>query len=187
MSWFQENPATSLQFLKDFSIPLYAKIIDIGGGDSLFVDHALKMGYTQITVLDISTHAIERAKARLGERAAEITWIVSDVTQFAPQQKYDFWHDRAVFHFLTHENEIQQYIRLVQEGMAENGIFVLGTFSENGPEKCSGLPIARYSESKMSEIFSAGFEKIRCFEENHQTPFNTMQAFLFCNFRRKAA
>jgi len=187
MSWFQAHPATSLQFLKDFSIPLDARIIDIGGGDSLFVDHALKMGYSNITVLDISAHAIERAQTRLGAQATNVTWIVADITQFTPTQKYDFWHDRAVFHFLTRDNEIQQYVRLVQNSMAENGVFVLGTFSQNGPEKCSGLPITRYSESAMAELFSTDFVKIRCFEENHLTPFNTAQAFLFCNFRKKAA
>ena len=187
MSWFQENPKTSLQFLATNQIPLNAEIIDIGGGDSLFVDYALKMGYTNITILDISEAAIERAKKRLGEAEKNVTWIVSDVTKFQPHKKYDFWHDRAVFHFLTRQDEIDSYVKLVQENISENSIFVIGTFSENGPDKCSGLPITKYNESRMTALFSAGFDKIRCFEENHITPSNKVQAFLFCSFKRLAA
>ena len=187
MSWFQENPATSLAFLSACRIPFDAEIIDIGGGDSLFVDHALKMGYRNITVLDISGAAIERAKARLGADASKVTWIVSDVTAFKPEKKYDFWHDRAVFHFLTLPTDIDRYVKLVSESLNDEGIFVIGTFSEKGPEKCSGLPIAQYSEPKMTRLFSSGFDKIRCFEENHVTPSNKIQAFLFCSFKRLAA
>ncbi|MDH4261929.1 MAG: class I SAM-dependent methyltransferase [Spirochaetia bacterium] len=187
MSWFQENPKTSLQFLTINHVPLNAEIIDVGGGDSLFVDHALKMGYTNITILDISEAAIERAKKRLGEAGKNVTWIVSDITKFKPVKKYDFWHDRAVFHFLTRQVEINSYVKLVQENLSENSIFVIGTFSENGPDKCSGLPITRYNESKMTTLFSAGFDKIRCFEENHITPSNKVQAFLFCSFKKLAA
>jgi cyclopropane fatty-acyl-phospholipid synthase-like methyltransferase len=187
MSWFQKNPATSLQFLTSYNVPLNAEIIDIGGGDSLFVDHALKMGYINITVLDISDESIERAKKRLGQDALKVTWIVSDVTLFKPDKKYDFWHDRAVFHFLTKQDEIDAYVKLVRENMAGNSIFVIGTFSENGPDKCSGLPISKYNESKMSSLFTSGFEKIRCFEENHITPSNKIQAFLFCSFKKLAA
>jgi 2-polyprenyl-3-methyl-5-hydroxy-6-metoxy-1,4-benzoquinol methylase len=187
MSWFQENPATSLQFLTNYRVSLDAEIIDIGGGDSLFVDYTLKMGYQHITILDISEAAIERAKKRLGKDALKITWIVSDVTKFKPDKKYDFWHDRAVFHFLTNPDEIDSYVDLVQANISENGIFVIGTFSENGPDKCSGLPIAKYNESKMTTLFSAGFDKIKCFEENHITPSNKVQAFLFCSFKKLAA
>ena len=187
MSWFQENHATSLEFLKTFSVPKDAQIIDIGGGDSLFVDYALRLGYENITVLDISEKAIHRAKHRLGPLAEKATWIVADVTEFNPTHRYDFWHDRAVFHFLTNESDIQKYLTLIGRGLHEDGIFIIGTFSEKGPEKCSGLPIRRYNEQGMTSLFESGFQKVKCFEETHTTPFHTVQAFLFCSFKRLAA
>jgi len=187
MSWFQENPETSLRFLQNSSIPLDAAIIDIGGGDSLFVDFALKLGYTNLSVLDISEKALERAKSRLGAEASKITWIVADVTRFKPEKKYAFWHDRAVFHFLTDKNDIEKYINLVQNNLIENSVFAIGTFSEQGPDKCSGLPISKYSEITMTNLFSKGFQKIKCFEENHLTPSKVVQSFLFCTFKRMYA
>lgn len=183
VSWYEEKPTTSLNFLASANLSLNAKIIDIGGGDSLFVDHLLKLGYTDITVLDISEQAIIKAKARLGDLADQVKWIVSDASQFVPKENYDFWHDRAVFHFLTNEANVESYISVIEAGLKENGILVVGTFSENGPLKCSGIEIKRYSENDLIAKFGK-FIKIKCLNINHQTPFNTIQNFTFCSFSK---
>ena len=184
LSWYQSSPDTSLDFLKQLNIPKSAKIIDIGGGDSYFVDNLLDLGYHDITVLDISESALERAKQRLGDRAAKVTWIVSDATTFKPAVKYDFWHDRATFHFLTGEQEIESYINTARQNITTNGVLIIGTFSDKGPDKCSGIRIKQYSEITMTERLKKYFKKIRCITVDHQTPFNTIQNFIFCSFRK---
>lgn len=185
VSWTQDVPKTSLDFINGFMLPKDAAIIDIGGGDSKLVDFLLEAGYTNLTVLDISQHALDRAKKRLGVNADRVKWIVSDITQFKPAEKYDVWHDRAVFHFLTTEDEVQQYISIAQQ--AVTNFMVIGTFSESGPEKCSGLNIKQYNEAALSLILRQYFDKLKCFTEDHVTPFDTVQNFLFCSFRKMAA
>lgn len=185
VSWTQDVPKTSLDFINGFMLPKDAAIIDIGGGDSKLVDFLLEAGYTNLTVLDISQHALDRAKKRLGVNADRVKWIVSDITQFKPTEKYDVWHDRAVFHFLTTEDEVQQYISIAQQ--AVTNFMVIGTFSESGPEKCSGLNIKQYNEAALSLILRQYFDKLKCFTEDHVTPFDTVQNFLFCSFRKMVA
>jgi Methylase involved in ubiquinone/menaquinone biosynthesis len=187
VSWYQPVPVTSLEFLKQFDIPVTAKIIDVGGGDSLFVDHLLRLGYENVTVLDISETAINRAKERLGDQSGKVMWIVSDATTFQPQEKYDFWHDRATFHFLTQDGDIDRYIDNVRQGINPDGIVVIGTFSDNGPQKCSGIEIKQYSETTMAARMKRFFEKIKCFTIDHKTPFDTVQNFIFCSFRKLQA
>jgi len=184
VSWFQATPETSLDFIRQFNLSITAKIIDIGGGDSFLVDHLLELGYKDITVLDISEGALDRAKQRLGDRAKIIKWIVADAATFKPTEKYDFWHDRATFHFLTQEEEISNYIDIAQKCIKQNGIIVLGTFSENGPKKCSGIEIRQYSEITMTERLKLFFEKIKCITIDHITPSGTIQNFIFCSFRK---
>jgi len=185
VSWYQPTPETSLNFLNKFNIPKSAKIIDIGGGDSFLVDYLLDLGYQDISVLDISKTAIEKAKNRLGDRAKSVKWIISDVTTFQPTEKYDFWHDRAAFHFLTKEQDISNYIDIAEQNINPNGIIVIGTFSENGPKKCSGIEIKQYSEHSMTERLSNHFEKIECINIDHKTPFDTIQNFVFCSFKKR--
>ena len=185
VSWFQPYPKMSMEFVELFNLPLHANIIDIGGGDSHFVDALLDKGYQNIWVLDISIKAIERAKLRLGKRAKLVQWIVSDVTAFKPEVQFDFWHDRAAFHFLTTEDKIYKYVSIAEDAIKNNGYLILGTFSENGPEKCSGLNIKQYSEVSMSARFEVGFDRIKCIHEDHTTPFNAVQNFLFCSFKKK--
>lgn len=185
VSWFQPVPSTSLSFLEQANVPLTAKIIDIGGGDSLFADHLLDAGYTNVTVLDISGKAIERAQQRLGEKAAAVTWIVSDAAVFRPTETYDFWHDRAAFHFMTKEQDIANYCDVLSRGVKPGGVFVVGTFAENGPEKCSGISVKRYSEASLTAQFSRDFKKTHCTYVDHRTPFGTTQSFVFCSFTRK--
>ena len=184
-SWCQEYPKTSIEFLELFKLPLTANIIDIGGGDSNLVDTLLGKGYKNIWVLDISEAALERAKNRLGEKASLVHWIVTDVTEFEPPVQYDFWHDRAAFHFLTSNDAINKYVAIAEEAISDKGYLVLGTFSENGPEKCSGLQIQQYNEASMSARFEIAFYRIKCITEDHTTPFNTVQDFLFCSFQKK--
>lgn len=185
VSWYQPVPETSLEFVAEANLPKTARIIDVGGGDSFLADHLLDAGYTDITVLDISEHALERARTRLGKRASLVKWIVSDATVFSPSEAYDFWHDRAVFHFLTQEEDIGHYMTVLSKGIRPGGRLVMGTFSESGPERCSGIPIRRYSEASMTERLSPAFEKIRCLTVDHQTPFDTVQNFVFCSFAHR--
>ncbi len=184
VSWYQPTPKTSLDFLTQFNVPKTAKIIDVGGGDSLLVDTLLDLGYTDITVLDISATSLERVKNRLGERALRVKWIVADAATFKPTEQYDFWHDRAAFHFLTQEQEIENYIDIIQQRIKPKGILVIGTFSEQGPKKCSGIEIKQYSETTMTERLQKFFEKVKCITVDHTTPFNTIQNFIFCSFKK---
>jgi ubiquinone/menaquinone biosynthesis C-methylase UbiE len=184
VSWYQPTPQVSLDFVKELNISKDAAIIDVGGGDSFFADHLLSQGYTNITVLDISESAIARAKKRLGEKAACITWIVSDILEFVPSTTYDFWHDRAAFHFLTGEDQVSAYLSVVNKALAVSGKMVIGTFSETGPEKCSGLPVKQYSDQSLSSLIKKWFRKIKCIHTDHITPFNTLQNFLFCSFQK---
>jgi ubiquinone/menaquinone biosynthesis C-methylase UbiE len=187
VSWYQATPDTSLNFLKEFNIGTTAKIIDVGGGDSFLVDHLLDLGYGDITVLDISEAAINRAKKRLGDRAVKIKWIVVDAANFKPTEQYDFWHDRAAFHFLTEDAEITTYINTIRHSLKPNGVLVIGTFSEQGPKKCSGIEIKQYSETTMVERLQQFFEKVKCITVDHKTPFDTIQNFIFCSFKKSEA
>ena len=184
VSWTQAIPQTSLSFLNDAQLDKSAGIIDIGGGDSKFVDFLLDKGFENITVLDISEQAVNKAKLRLGEKAAKVHWIVSDITTFEATESYDFWHDRAAFHFLTTKTQIARYVSIARQAVKQNGFVTIGTFSTNGPKKCSGLDIKQYSEETLTAELENGFEKIKCITEDHITPFDTTQNFLFCSFRR---
>ncbi|HNY56266.1 MAG TPA: class I SAM-dependent methyltransferase, partial [Chitinophagales bacterium] len=173
VSWTQEVPQTSLDFIRSLNLPKSASIIDIGGGDSKLVDFLLDEGYENLTVLDISATALERAKARLGERAEKVNWIVADITDFKPDTSYDVWHDRAAFHFLTENEQIEKYLKIVHA--AVTGFLLIGTVSEDGPKKCSGLEIKQYSGTSLENLFKRDLKKIACKTENHITPFNTIQ------------
>lgn len=185
VSWFQTIPQTSLNFFKENNIPLESAIVDIGGGDSFLAEHLLNLGYTNITVLDISQSAINRAKNRIGEKASQISWVISDITEFQSDKKYDVWHDRAVFHFLKDKSDQEKYKSALNDSTNNGAQFFIGTFSENGPLKCSGIEIQQYSDKSLCEQFSAHFEKKQCFYEDHPTPFDTIQNFVFCTFTKK--
>lgn len=183
VSWTQEKPQTSLELIRSFGLGKEAKIIDIGGGDSNLVDYLLEEGYENITVLDISVKALEKAKERLGSSASKIKWIATDITAFEPTETYDIWHDRAAFHFLTTREQVSKYISIAEKNIT--GFMILGTFSKNGPTKCSGLDIQQYDEISLSEKFETEFEKITCITEDHITPFGTTQNFVFCTFKKR--
>jgi 2-polyprenyl-3-methyl-5-hydroxy-6-metoxy-1,4-benzoquinol methylase len=185
VSWTQEYPKTAIEYIENIALSKTANIIDVGSGDSNLVDALLSKGFLNIWVLDISAAALEKAKIRLGEKANSVHWIVSDITDFTPEVKFDFWHDRAVFHFLTDPESINKYTSIIDNTLNPSAHFLLGTFSENGPLKCSGLEIKQYSEKNMKDTFQQNFEALQCFTENHITPFNTIQNFQFCGFKKK--
>lgn len=185
VSWFQSYPTTSMKFIASFNLPKEAAIIDIGAGDGYFIDALLEKGYRNITALDISSKAIDRAKTRLGEKASGINWIVSEITKFGPSTKFDLWHDRATFHFLTTDHDVNRYISIAENALKPNGFMLISTFSDQGPKKCSGLDIRQYSEASLFAKFENGFEKLTCLLEDHTTPFNTVQSFLYCSFKKK--
>jgi 2-polyprenyl-3-methyl-5-hydroxy-6-metoxy-1,4-benzoquinol methylase len=182
VSWTQEVPKTSLDFIHSFGLAKTAKIIDIGGGDSKLVDYLLYEGFENITVLDISARALDKAKQRLGKKAQKVNWVVSDITEFKPSTVFDVWHDRATFHFLTRIEQVSNYLDTARKFVS--GFLTIGTFSDKGPNKCSGLQIKQYSEEKLTQELQNGFDKIRCITEDHITPFGTAQNFLFCSFKR---
>ncbi|MBP2616900.1 class I SAM-dependent methyltransferase [Chryseobacterium jejuense] len=182
VSWTQKKPQTSLDFINSFGLGKEAKVIDIGGGDSNLVDFLLEEGYENITVLDISVKALEKAQQRLGSKADKVNWIATDITAFEPTETYDIWHDRAAFHFLTTPEQVSKYIDIAEKNITT--FMVLGTFSKNGPAKCSGLDIQQYDEESLSEKFKEDFEMIQCITEDHTTPFETTQNFIFCSFKK---
>lgn len=185
MSWTQAVPSTSLGLIQSLAPNKFASIIDVGGGDSTLVDYLLKAGYQNLTVLDVSATALRRAQRRLGALAANVKWIEADITQFVLQEKYDVWHDRAVFHFLTTSQQAQAYLSVLKA--AVKGYLIMATFSEQGPETCSALPVKRYSHAALQETMETHFERIGCHAEDHRTPFGTTQNFLFCRFKKRAA
>jgi hypothetical protein len=181
VSWTQDKPEISLRLIHETHASKDAAIIDIGGGDSKLVDFLLAAGYTNISVLDISEAAINRAKKRLGEKAKLVKWIVSDILEFQPKQQYDIWHDRAAFHFQTENKDIETYLERVEKSVCGN--LIIGTFSTDGPLKCSGLEIMQYNEESMNALFNGyGFTSFHCEFENHQTPSGNIQHFIFCMF-----
>lgn len=183
VSWTQAHPKSSLKLVKDATKSKESSIIDIGGGDSVLADCLLADGYTDITVLDISKHALDRAAKRLGEKASLVNWIESDIRDFTPLKTYDIWHDRAVFHFLTDAAEIQNYANLVAKFV--KGDMIIATFSKDGPKRCSGLDVHQYDIKSLCALFNSVFDLVESFTEDHITPFDTKQNFLFARFKRR--
>lgn len=184
-SWYQKVPEVSLRYFEALHLPSTAKIIDVGGGDSFLVDYLLDLGYQDVSVLDISETAIARAKERLGERASEVTWIVSDITDFEPKEHYDFWHDRAAFHFFSNEMDIETYITIANRSLSSQGYMLIGGFSLDGPDTCSGIPVIQYSEEKLAKVFNQYFKKLECVTVKHTTPSEKIQNFIYCSFKKR--
>jgi ubiquinone/menaquinone biosynthesis C-methylase UbiE len=185
VSWFQEVPAKSLELIAELGLGLQDGIIDIGGGDSHLVDHLLAKGFRNISVLDISSAALERAKVRLGENSKFVKFIASDITKFNPAEQYNLWHDRATFHFLTSAEDVATYLEIANRAIAPGGYLIVSTFSKTGPEKCSGLPISQYSDTDLKTFFAKYFSNIKCFEDTHKTPWGTGQNFVYCGFKKR--
>ena len=186
VSWFQPHAALSLQLIEQTGVPEDAGIIDVGGGASTLVDDLLDAGYSNLTVLDLSDAALAASRARLASRADAVHWLVGDITQITlPEQAYAVWHDRAVFHFLTTEPQREAYVAAVMRAVKPGGHVIVATFAEDGPEKCSGLPVARYSAQGLHAQFGNPFTLLRQQREEHHTPFGTVQQFIYCLCRKE--
>lgn len=184
VSWFQKRADFSLRFIEATKVPSTAAIVDIGGGASTLVDDLLASGYSNLTVLDLSAAAMAASRRRLGDRASRVTWIEADVTAPLKDAAFDVWHDRAVFHFLTRADERRAYLDNVVRAVKPDGHVVVATFAEDGPEKCSGLPVMRYSAASLQAMFGETFVLVRHDTETHRTPSDTLQQFTWCHFRR---
>jgi 2-polyprenyl-3-methyl-5-hydroxy-6-metoxy-1,4-benzoquinol methylase len=180
-SWFRSHLDTSLSLIERTTPDRAAAIIDVGGGESTLVDDLLARGYQSVTVLDISSAALQRAKTRLGIAARQVDWIAADVTAASlPPQAYDVWHDRAVFHFLTSPEQRLAYVRQVLHSVKSGGAVIVAAFGPEGPTKCSGLDVVRYDADTLHSEFGERFRLVEQTEELHRTPSGTMQQFLYC-------
>ena len=187
VSWFRPHLERSLAFIERAGLTRDAAIIDVGGGPSTLVDDLLARGYTNVTVLDISATAIDTAKARLGERASQVRWVVGDVTELdLGTNSYDFWHDRAVFHFLRDQAVRRRYVAAVRRAVKPEGHVLVATFGPEGPERCSDLEIVRYDADTLHNEFGAEFRKVDSVIEVHRTPRRAEQQFVYCYCRLTA-
>ncbi len=184
LSWFQENPAPSLEFIDRAGANPTSAIIDIGGGASRLVDALIERGFRAITVLDLSEAALAAAKARLGDRAHRVQWLASDVTTWEPPQSFDIWHDRAAFHFLTEARDRAAYLSRLRQALKPGGHAIIATFAPDGPERCSGLPVMRYDAASLAQTLGDSFELVETRSHQHITPWHSMQRFQFSIFRR---
>ena len=185
VSWFQQSPAPSLELIVQVGAVSNSAIIDIGGGASRLVDHLVDQGFADVTVLDLSSAALETARARLGARAGRVHWLVADATIWEPVKRYDIWHDRAAFHFLTDEKDRAAYIERLTRGLKAGGHAIIATFALDGPEKCSGLPVARYDAARLGQTLGPGFRLVHTRQHAHATPWDSRQHFQFSVFQRE--
>lgn len=184
VSWFQTVPKTSHQLIKKLNLESNDNIIDIGSGRSRILKILIDEGFNNLSYLDISKEACKKSKIALGDDKSKVNWNVENVLNFESKIKYKLWHDRAVFHFFTDRKDIEKYKEVAIKNISDGGYLALGTFSINGPKKCSGLDVSQYSEQSLNEIFKSDFNLLESFYIDHQTPFDTTQNFLFCIFKK---
>jgi SAM-dependent methyltransferase len=184
VSWFQETSSISLELIRLAAATRHSAIVDIGGGASRLVDALVDEGYAAVTVLDLSQAALAATRGRLGQAAAGVTWIVADVTRWNPIQRYDLWHDRAAFHFLTDAADRAAYLACLREALRPGGHAIIATFALDGPERCSGLPVIRYDAASLGKMLGSAFDLVETRRHDHQTPMGTIQRFQFSVFRR---
>ena len=185
-SWYQERPDLSLLLIERSGLPADRPLIDIGGGASTLVDHLLALNYSDISILDVSLAALDKAKARLGQRAAAVNWITADVTSFEAKRTFALWHDRAVFHFLVDAVDRERYRSALDDGLETGGQLVISTFALDGPEKCSGLEIVRYDAASLARELGPGYHLEEQARESHHTPAGAIQRFGFYRFTKVA-
>jgi trans-aconitate methyltransferase len=184
VSWFQEYPTSSIELIALAGAGLNSAVIDIGGGASRLVDALVKMDMRDVTVLDLSEAALDAAKRRLGHRADQVEWIIADVTTWEPRRVYDIWHDRAAFHFLIDEGDRAAYVARLTTAVKPGGHAIVATFAPDGPERCSGLPVARYDAESLGRALGSAFALVESRRHNHTTPGGSEQRFQFSLFRR---
>ena len=184
VSWYRPHLERSLRFIEGAGLAHDAAIIDVGGGASTLVDDLLERGYRDVSVLDVSSKGMEAAKDRLGDRAAAVHWLVADITRAElPPKAYDFWHDRAVFHFLRDEDDRRRYVAAVRGSVKPGGHILVATFGPEGPARCSGLDVVRYGPEELHAEFGSAFQKVGSLIEVHSTPWGAEQQFVYCYCR----
>ena len=179
VSWYQPTPQHSLALIQSTGLPPSAALIDVGGGASTLVDHLLAAGFSDITVLDVAPAALAAAKVRLGTAGAPVQMIAADVTAWQPPRRYDLWHDRAVFHFLVDMALREQYLNVLRAALAPGGLLVMATFGPEGPTRCSGLDVQRYSAAELSAVLGPAFRVVTSAIEEHTTPSGNLQQFMY--------
>jgi 2-polyprenyl-3-methyl-5-hydroxy-6-metoxy-1,4-benzoquinol methylase len=185
VGWYQAFPVTSLKLIKNTGVGHDSRIIDVGGGTSKLSEQLLHQGYKELTVLDISSNSIKKAKSQLGEKSCRINWIEGDVTRYGFKEQYDVWHDRAVFHFLTKIEDRKGYVNSLNIALKLNGHLIIATFSLEAPPKCSGLPVVRYSPETLQNELRDNFNLVETLVEDHATPSGVKQNFIFCRFIKR--
>jgi trans-aconitate methyltransferase len=186
LSWYETHARRSLRAIQETGVPTDAPILDVGGGASVLVDDLLTQGYTDVTVLDLAPSALDQSRRRLGSAADRVTWIAADVTAFRPTRRYAVWHDRAALHFLVRPREQKQYVSVLRSALASRGHVILATFGPDGPTRCSGLPVQRYSAEMLSELLGPGFDLRGSVLEDHHTPAGVAQRFLHTRWQAVA-
>ena len=184
VSWYQPTPKPSLLALTRVGAMSTSSFIDVGGGASNLVDALLAQGWQDVTVLDIAAPALDAAKSRLGPLAGKVDWVAADITEWEPHRKFDVWHDRAVFHFLTEQQQREAYLRALSQGTAKDSHVIIATFALDGPDKCSGLPVQRYDAAGLVQQLGDSFQLVKDWREEHVTPWGATQSFTWCAFRR---
>ncbi len=186
VSWYQRSPTVSLRLIKSVASSPTAAVIDVGGGASRLVDHLRHEGFTDLTVLDVSEHALDEVRHRLADETGAVHFLHDDVLTWRPNRRYDVWHDRAVFHFLTEPSDKDRYVNTAYRALSEVGVAIIGTFAEDGPTECSGLRVSRYSPTDLDSTFAATFSPIGHEREEHVTPSGVVQPFTWAVFRRSS-
>lgn len=186
VTWYQLKPVISLQLINELNLDTSDPIIDVGAGSSTLADFLIENGYSDLTLLDISSQALENSKRRLIDKADKINWLVSDFKDLKSDKNFKLWHDRAVFHFLTHESDRQKYRETLNQHLACKGYFLISTFASDGPEKCSGLKVIQYSKEALAEEFGDDFTLIKSVKESHISPKGMEQKFVYCLFQKSS-
>lgn len=184
LSWYQPYPSVSIDLIHRLAVPHHAAVVDVGGGASTLVDTLVAEGFTDVTVLDISGAALEAVRSRLG-LDARVTFAHEDLLSWSPPRPFDVWHDRAVFHFLVDEPSRRAYLSKLQDAIVPGGLVILATFAPDGPERCSGLPVARYSPEDLSGVLGPGYGVVEQVREEHVTPAGVVQPFTWLAARRR--
>ncbi|MBF0125236.1 MAG: class I SAM-dependent methyltransferase [Magnetococcales bacterium] len=179
VSWYQQRPQIALDWIDQLGLKPEAAIIDVGAGASTLVDHLLALGYRQLTLLDISAAALSITRQRLGEQAAWVEWLATDITQFQPHRSFTLWHDRAVFHFLTDANDRQRYVAALKQALYPSGYLIMATFAVDGPQQCSQLPVCRYDIDQLQHELGPDFTLLATTHERHRTPAGKEQHFMY--------
>lgn len=185
VSWYQRDPQLSLKLIREVAPGAQARVIDVGGGASVLVDRLLELPFENITILDISATALEKAKTRLGTRAEHVDWITADITDVGELGMFDVWHDRAVFHFLTNPEDQVKYVDVARRTIVPGGHLIIASFADDGPKQCSGLDVCRYNAATMANVLGKGFSLVRTAREIHTTPSGVPQSFFYGMFQRQ--